>query len=158
MEQTTNTEQHTENMTLWDAVHAERAAAGAFRSIVADDGPYIAPPTSDWKEYRRTRIANADAMMERSIKATDALVGGCPHPWRYSAGRTLIDDEAVEITLHDNVLGSMIAWGKPSEMLAIHSHVFEQMAPDALVMVARALLDEQGIDWETERRREKYGQ
>jgi hypothetical protein len=157
MEQTTNTEQHTENMTLWDAVHAERAAAGAFRSIIADDGPCIAPPTGDWKEYRRTRITKADAMMERAIEATDALVDGCPHPWRYSAGRMFIGDEPVAITLSDSVSRRQIACGKPSEMLAIYSHVFEQMAPDALVMVARALLDEQGIDWETERRREKYG-
>jgi hypothetical protein len=158
MDQTTNTEQHTENMTLWDAVHAERAAARAFRGTVADDGPYIAPPTGDWKEYRRTRIVKADAMLELSIKATDALLDGCPHPWRYSAGRAFIGDEAVEITLRDNVSDSTIAWGKPSEMLAMHSHVFEQMAPDALVMVARALLDEQGIEWESERHREKNAQ
>ncbi len=137
----------TESMTLWDAVRAERDASQTYRGIVADDGAYIAPPTGDWKEYRSTRIVKADAMLKRSIKATDALLDGCPHPWRYSAGRTLIDDEAVEITLHDNVLGSMIAWGTPTEMLAIHSHMFEQMDPRSLVLVARALLDEQGIEW-----------
>ncbi|MBE7563389.1 hypothetical protein H7F10_10610 [Acidithiobacillus sp. HP-6] len=154
MEQKTTTE----NITLRDAVQAEREALQAYRGIIADDGPYIVPPTDDWKESRSARIVQTDKMLDQSIKATDALLDGYPSPWRYSAGRTLLDDEDVEITLHDRVLGEMIAWGKPSEMLAIHSHVFAQMAPKSLVMVARALLDEQGIDWESAYHREKVTQ
>ena len=49
----------TENMTLWDAVRAERNALGDYRGIIADDKHYIAPPTDEWKEYRSTRIAKA---------------------------------------------------------------------------------------------------
>lgn len=143
MEQTINTEQRTENMTLWDAVHAERDAARAFRGIIHEDGWY--GPTDDWKALRRKLTAEADTEWEQATKATDALLGGCPHPWRYRVGQSVGDGRDVVLSIQDDT--SMVAYGPPSKMLAIHGRLLEEMDPACLVMVARALLEEQGIDW-----------
>ena len=144
MEQTINTEQHTENMTLWDAVHAERAAARAFRGIIHDDSFYMA--ADDWKDARRQFIAKADAEWEQATKVTDALLGDCPHPWHYGIGRSVGDGRDVVLTIHDE--SGMVAYGPPSKMLAIHGGLLEEMDPKCLAMVARALLEEQGIEWD----------